>query len=174
MSQNNDTRKREAPNQKETQPAAVAAAHRSLGSNQQSPRRALIFSAGFFYIALTVLGLTGFLAWVVWQASEKPLPVAARVVDPPVAPLPAPVAVIERPDEPNTNGYPVAAVTEVEPPSVKLQGIFFNPQNPSAILDGRTVYLGDRVSGYRIMGITPTTVTVVNSTSTNVLSLSGK
>jgi len=171
MSQINDALKRAQQTQKENPPATPPLEFRPAEPGEESPRRALIFSAGFFYIACTVLGLTAFLVWIVVQAKHDALPVAARVVDPPVAPLPAPVVVNEHPDKPNTNGYPVAAV--IEPPAVKLQGIFFNPRNPSAILDGQTVYRGDQVSGFRVMNISPTTVTLVNLTATNVLSLSG-
>lgn len=135
--------------------------------------RGPIFSVGFLYVAGTALGLATLLVLIVLQARHEVLPVAARVVDPPLTP--APVAVIEHPEEPNTNSYPVAAAEVVAPPSVKLQGIFFNPQNPSAILDGKTVYLGDRIpGGFRVLGITPTSVTIANPTGTNVLSLSGR
>lgn len=43
----------------------------------------------------------------------------------------------------------------------RLQGIFFNGSNPSAIISGQTVYVGDRTkSGHRIEKISPGSVTL--------------
>jgi hypothetical protein len=50
-------------------------------------------------------------------------------------------------------------VTEVSPGSLpKLQGIFYSPTSPSAIIDGTTVRLGDRLLQYRVKQINKTTV----------------
>ena len=75
---------------------------------------------------------------------------------------------------PALQGVPVAAaiLEALKPAPMKLQGIFFNPQNPSAVVSGRSVYLGDRVGSFRVMGISPVAVTLVSATATNVLSLS--
>ncbi len=132
--------------------------------------------AELWYGGATVLGGLAVFFWVVGQLDKNPLPVDARIMDPPVAPLAAvEPTIIEHPDEPDTNSYPVVAVEAPPPPQIKLQGIFYNPQNPSAILDGRTVFLGDRVTGgFRVIAISPTNVTLGSATETNVLSLSGR
>jgi hypothetical protein len=83
-------------------------------------------------------------------------------------------------EEPDTNRVPVLAevvaevVAEVRPvvAVLKLQGIAFDPQKPSAIINGRTFYLGDVVEDFRLIGISPVAVTLVSATETNVLSLS--
>ena len=75
------------------------------------------------------------------------------------------------PAETATNALPEVVETP-QPPELKLQGIFFNPRSPSAVVNGRTVYVGDRVSGVRVAAITPKAVTLSSETFTNVLSLS--
>ena len=45
----------------------------------------------------------------------------------------------------------------------KLQGIFYTVANPSAIINGRTVFTGDRlVGGYRVERISPKSVTLLS------------
>ncbi|NOS70733.1 MAG: hypothetical protein HOP33_12475 [Verrucomicrobia bacterium] len=77
------------------------------------------------------------------------------------------------PGEYKTNSLPVSV--QIEPAKatlIKLQGILFNPAQPSAIVNGRTVYVGNVVGGSRVTRITQETVTLVSETATNVLSLS--
>lgn len=198
MSLINDALKRTKQAQQENPPATPSLEFQPADPGQQASKNSVLLCVGLTCIVAAILGLSGLLVHFVAQSKSNTLPVAARVVDHPIAPAPisinppseptqAPPAVeptvskaspsyIERPDEPNTNGYPVAAVIP-EPPKpapMKLQGIFFNPQNPSAVVSGRSVYLGDRVNGYRVMGISPVAVTLVSATETNVLSLSGQ
>jgi hypothetical protein len=50
----------------------------------------------------------------------------------------------------------------VNPPDApRLQGIFYSPTAPSAIVDGKTVGLGDQFRQYRVKEITKYTVTLV-------------
>ena len=63
---------------------------------------------------------------------------------------------------------PVVAPHPVEPPppanppdTPKLQGIFYTPTAPSAILDGKTVRQGDKFYQYRVKTITKYTVTLI-------------
>jgi hypothetical protein len=50
----------------------------------------------------------------------------------------------------------------VNPPDApRLQGIFYSPTAPSAIVDGKTVGLGDKFRQYRVKEITKYTVTLV-------------
>ena len=58
-----------------------------------------------------------------------------------------------------------------EPPLPIVRGIFLNPSHPSAVLNNKTVYVGDRVIGFEVISITPDSVTVVRSGKTNVLTL---
>lgn len=52
----------------------------------------------------------------------------------------------------------------------KLQAIFFNQTRPSAMINGKTLYVGNRVGDYRIAAITANSATLVSATSTNILS----
>jgi len=118
------------------------------------------------------VALGGSLIWVMAQQRASSLQAEARTVtepvpaDPPPAPLreePAVPAIT--PEEAMTNALPAVA-------ELKLQGIFFNPRRPSAVVNGKTVYVGDRVSGFHVFAITPATVTLGTANQTNVLSLS--
>ena len=95
-----------------------------------------------------------FIAWAVAHHSVQaivtapPAPVVARqqaaeaalaVVVPPVPPPP-----LNPPDAP------------------RLQGIFYSPTAPAAIVDGKTVLVGDHYLQYRVAEITRYTVTLVD------------
>jgi len=64
---------------------------------------------------------------------------------------------------------PTVTTTTVTPPVTppvnpdvpKLQGIFYSPAAPSAILDGKTVRPGDQFGQYRVKAISKYTVTLV-------------
>ncbi len=109
------------------------------------------------------------------QSLPKPL---AEIIPPSVEPvakskpdetLPAPTF----PGENDTNTMPAVAANEPpKPPLHKLQGIFFNPARPSAVVNGKTVFVGSVVGNSRVADITRETVTLISATSTNVLSLS--
>ena len=190
MSLINDALKRAQEAQQENPPTVPPLEFRPVEPGQKAQRRTTLLVVGVALVLVAILGLAGALVWFVAQSKTAPLPVVARVVDPPVVaravatetptnpPVPPeaePVSEVLKPlDEPRTNGLPVgAALSEVlKPAPLKLQGIFFNPQNPSAVVNGRSVYLGDRVNGFRVMGISPVAVTFVSATATNVLSLS--
>ena len=61
------------------------------------------------------------------------------------------------------------AVPAVAP--LKLQGIIYNPSRPSALINGRVIFLGDRVREYRVMAIRRDEVVLAEAGRTNVLSL---
>jgi hypothetical protein len=62
---------------------------------------------------------------------------------------------------------PVSKPRPVEPPPInpadapKLQGIFYSPTAPSAIVDGKTVRPGDKFGAYRVKAISKYTVTLI-------------
>lgn len=56
-------------------------------------------------------------------------------------------------------------------PALKLQGIFYNPNRPSAIVNGKTVFVGNSVGELRVLAITREAVTLGSTTQTNVLAL---
>jgi hypothetical protein len=56
-------------------------------------------------------------------------------------------------------------------PFLKLEAIIFNPRRPSAIISGRTFFLGDKFGDLRIVAISQNTATLIGAGRTNVLSL---
>jgi len=73
----------------------------------------------------------------------------------------------------STPDAPVAVVPEPPKPVVpKLQGIFYNPNRPAAVMNGKTVYVGSRAGDARdflVLAISRESVTVGNGSQTNVL-----
>jgi hypothetical protein len=195
MSLINEALKRAKQTQQENPPATPALEFRPVEPSQSASRRTTLLIVGMTLVVIMILGLAGTLIWFVLKSDRASLPIAARVAEAPLAALPsevkpAPTPVkealpavapatgqkFEHPDEPNTNRVPVGGeiVEAIQPPALKLQGIFFSPSHPSAVVNGKTVYLGDRVNGFRLVAVSPVAVTFVRATETNVLSLSGQ
>jgi len=56
-------------------------------------------------------------------------------------------------------------------PAFKLQGIFYRPSNPSAVVNSKTVYIGDLILNGKVKAIDRQTVTIDVAGSTQVLTL---
>jgi hypothetical protein len=56
-------------------------------------------------------------------------------------------------------------------PALTLQGVVFSRTRPSAVISGKTVFLGDRVRDFRVMAIGQDSATLVGNGRTNVLRL---
>ncbi len=139
---------------------------------------------------------------LLWQGlrAESEMHVRARTrVDAPVeakaeAAKPPQVAIQEKAQESvQTAGQPVAtnvpavrpmathatntqmAVAEQPKPlpiTYKLQGIFFRPERPVAVINGKTVLVGDRVGDARVISIEPNAAAIVTASGqTNLLEL---
>jgi cytoskeletal protein RodZ len=126
---------------------------------------------------------------------QEPEPVKAGTVAPeksaaPVAaaPAPAPVPsstarssiVMGRPTPAATATAPTpapvtpaaaTAASQVTFPPLRLQSIYYRSNNPSVMINGRTLYVNDEVQGVTIAAIQPASVTLVLSGRTNVLTL---
>lgn len=197
MSLVNDALKRAKQNQEANPPATPLLEFRPVEPGQHEGRRTSLLLVGLSLVIVAIVGMCASLIWHVSQKGDPALLVEASAnhqqpspsTNAPPRPAPAPkppVTVVEPHTAPasmgnfagaNTNGTavvePVVAVLEpLKPALLKLQGIFFNPRNPSAVVNGRTVYLGERVAGFFVLAMSPTSVTFANSTTTNVLSLS--
>jgi hypothetical protein len=189
MSLINDALKRAQQTQAQNPPPTPPLEFRPAEANSPGSRRSALLLVGLALVVLLLVGLTGTLIWYVSQTAAPNLHVTARTASPTTLATPTNVAPavetelesapaappqFEHPEEPNTNRVPVRAEAgEVGPaPGLKLQGIAFNPHQPSAIINGRTLNLGDHVDGFRLIGISPVAVTLVSATETNVLSLS--
>lgn len=170
MSLVNDALKRAKEAQKENPPPTPPLELRPVQPAQEGRPASPMLFVGAVLGLVVMVGLGGLLLWGVTQQRNQSLQVEAKPapVETPVKVEPPPAST---PEEAMTNTLP-AAVVEPPLPEFKLQGIFFNPRSPSAVVNGRTVYVGDRVEGFRIHLITPTAVTLGNATHTNVLSLS--
>ena len=178
MSMINDALKRAKQTQKEKPPATPDLKFQPVEPGQEArPHSSQLMIVGLVLGLTVIVGLGGLLIWAVAQSHEASLQAQARaaneagtnnpgrLADPPPAPAISP-------EDAETNSQPAVAVETPKAPELKLQGIFFNPRSPSAVVSGRTVYVGDRVNGFRVLAITPQTVTLGNETQTNALSLS--
>jgi hypothetical protein len=94
--------------------------------------------------------------------SETKQPAPETVAAPAVRAEPAVVPAAKPPPPPR---IPVAF------PSLRLQGIYYKPSNPSVVINGRILYLNDEVQGVTVAAIDSSSVTLVLSGQTNVLTL---
>jgi len=83
------------------------------------------------------------------QSTSKTLPV--RAAEPPSRPLARPVS---------TNALPpvVQPVKPVTFPAVRVQGIYYRPERPSALINRKTYFIGDQVQDAKVVAITRDTV----------------
>jgi hypothetical protein len=73
------------------------------------------------------------------------------------------------PEPPGAIAAPAA--TRTAPAPLRLQAIFYEPSQPSAMIRGKTVMVGDTVEHARVVAITDTSVTLVDEGRTNILTL---
>lgn len=133
--------------------AQKPAAPPSAAGFQPTEARPHHFPVGVLLIVLVpiiALGLWFLAKGLRMDRSKKPGPLAARAADPVV---PAPVVVVKV----ITNSPLTAPAPQ---PAYKLQGIYWRPSNPSAVVNGKTVYVGDRVKNARVTAIDQESVTL--------------
>ncbi|MBP9903757.1 MAG: hypothetical protein IT579_05020 [Verrucomicrobia subdivision 3 bacterium] len=195
MSLINDALKRAKQTQLQRPPPTPPLQFRPVEPGQPNPVRTPLLFVGLALALILVIALGGLVVWFVAQKSANGLRVAARTTNEATAPVaedakvgliatPKPASVIPVEPAPVSApaGLPVATGTNalqvtktVEPPkalATKLQGIAFHPIRPSAIVNGKTVLVGDRVDDFRVLVITRRSVTLASPGATNVLSLS--
>jgi cytoskeletal protein RodZ len=173
MSMINDALKHAKTNQQENPPPIPPLEFKPVDPTQEGPSRTPLLIAVAAMLALVIAVFGGLLIWGVSQQREATLQAQARaaVTSPEASEITNSAAAPVSLEAAQTNALP-AEFVQPSPPELKLQGILFNPKSPSAVVDGRTVYVNDRVSGFRVLAITPTTVTLADAVQTNVLSLS--
>lgn len=66
---------------------------------------------------------------------------------------------------------PARQTSSVQFPPLRLQGIYYRANNPSVMINGRTLFVNDQVQGVTVAAIDPGSVTLVLSGRTNVLTL---
>lgn len=124
-------------------------------------------------------------------AAGTAAPIAPAQAGPPAQPasLPAPVVAAAETvaaDAPNdaadamgagasedasTNAAPVVEPAPPQPAPLRLQGIVYHPKRPSAMINGKIVFIGDKIRDFRVLAIDKDTATLVGGGQTNVLSL---
>ncbi|HLP76105.1 MAG TPA: hypothetical protein VK327_04240 [Candidatus Paceibacterota bacterium] len=133
-------------------------------------------------IVLVALVITGFLQAkssnsIPVQAATAPVrqvkpaaPIASVKAPAIAAPAPSPVVEVKTIVSPPSNATTIAEAPAPKALPPKLQAIFFNNNRPSAMIDGRTVYVGNRIRDYRVAAITPNSAMLVSGATTNILS----
>ena len=71
-----------------------------------------------------------------------------------------------------TNTPAVTPPPAPKPAPLRLQAIVFNPTRPSAMISGKTLFIGDKLGDLRVVAIGPQSATLVGAGQTNVFSLS--
>lgn len=110
---------------------------------------------------------------------EVPRSVAAAPAAAAPAPVVANVPVVTKPEAaptPSSSPSPAAAApasstsqTATSFPQLTLQGIYYRPARPSAVINSKTVYVGDRVQQAKILAIDRHEVTVQWNNEVHVL-----
>ena len=90
------------------------------------------------------------------EGTPVPARVPAAATNPAVAGGTAPAPIVL-----GTNGFPL----------LKVQGIFFRTKNPAAVINAKTVFIGDQVSNAKVVAITTDSVTVEFNGNRKVLTL---
>jgi hypothetical protein len=82
----------------------------------------------------------------------------------PVPPAPIPAAAPVTAPTPNATPIALPAALEPKPartfPPVKLQGIAYRKERPSALINGKTMFVGEHVGEAKIIAIDPSSVTL--------------
>jgi anti-sigma factor RsiW len=130
-----------------------------------SPVTAWLLPAILIFLVIAAVFAVGWTAAhrSVTRVIPTPEPVAAALPAQAVqAPETAPVSVPDNstPD-PVADLKPSVVINPANAP--KLQGIFYSPTKPSAILDGQTVRPGDSFQQFRVKEITQNTVTLTKA-----------
>jgi hypothetical protein len=104
------------------------------------------------------------------SGSSSPQSASAPVPHNSAEPISSPAAAVN-----DTNSAP-SPVAIAEPPApkpapLKLQAIVYNPVRPSAIINGRTLFVGDKFADFHILAINQESATLVGKGQTNVLNL---
>ena len=167
MSLINDALRRAKETQQQTPPPpSPELPFRPVEPTQQIARRdlGLLLPVALAGVALLAL----LLAWVLThpRGSATPFEVNARTARVPQAASPA--------SAPPAQPAPAPTLTAPPPPKpapLRLQAIIFNPRRPSAMIGGKTLFVGDKVGDLRIVAIGKDSATLAGGGQTNVLSL---
>jgi hypothetical protein len=167
MSLINDALKRAA--QKPAAPPSAPELAAGLRPAEERPPGFPFLTLLIVFIPLIALGVW-FLAKGL-QLNEQPTPapaettIAARALELAATPVHVPESVVATvATQPATENLPKDA-------AYKLQGIFWRPSKPSAVVNGKILYIGDRVEQARVTAIDQESVTLTVNGESKVLLL---
>lgn len=111
---------------------------------------------------------------VALESTKDSAPVAVTEnIPPPTANVIATESKNTAPTESSTNVVATVVTSALPPaatpPELKLQGIFYRINNPTALINGKTLGVGEKIDGARVVKISPEQVTVERNGQTNVL-----
>ncbi len=116
---------------------------------------------------------------VAMTAPAKVAQTSATVATPPPASSPATAGTPAQPS-PSLAATNLSSPTETtnattpaapQPPPLKLKGIVYNQGKSSAVINGRVLFIGDRIGECRVTAISQESVMLVGGGKTNILSL---
>jgi MSHA biogenesis protein MshK len=190
MSLINDALKRAKQAQQHAQPSPPPELQFRPVESSQQPKRRLDWVVPTVVAMLGVIAFIFMWPWAQKNASNSASPqkpqtiVAAKeasptttasVAGPQTAPdsskaaAPAQTPVVAIPD---TNKIVIASEPPApKPPPLKLQAIVYSPTRPSAIINGRSLFIGEKVGDLRVTAISQESATLTGSGQTNVLTL---
>lgn len=112
--------------------------------------------------AIIIILVFAAIFFIGWAAAHRTVrTVAATPSDPDTTEQAETVVIPADPPLPPAPPAPVVSTATV--PKPKLQGIFYSPTTPSAILDGKTIHPGDKFKQYTVKEISKYTVTLIDA-----------
>ena len=148
---------------------------------------------------LVLVALVALLFFWQWTRGRSDFVPQARALTPPPAlvqpiaspqpppPAPAPQASVAAPDPtpapvplaaaaPETNSAAPTTIAALaaeppKPPPLRLQAIVYNPKRPSAVINGKTLFLGEKIGDARLVAIDQESATLLCGGKTNTLTL---
>ena len=94
---------------------------------------------------------------------------ATLATDATPAPADEPLASVQESEA--TNAPAMTPPPPPKPAPLRLQAIIFTPKRPSAMISGKTLYVGDKLGDLRVVAIDKESATLAGAGQTNVLSL---
>jgi type II secretory pathway component PulC len=179
MSLINDALKRAQEAQRKDNPAYIVSPMRPNApaptpTRIPTPRRKQRNLSWFMPVVIILLVLVAvfFMVMAMAKRTVKNIVAAPEIATPSqvetaVVPAPTPPAPVEV-AAPEVIG-PAAIAADVPKPVIILQGVVNDPKHPWAIVNGKTVYLGDNVEGMRVTTISRSSITLIGNGQTNIV-----
>jgi len=137
----------------------------------ERPASALAWLIPAIVIVLVVAAIF-FMGWAMAHRSVQKMavatPIAAAAAAPAAVLAPAAVAPVTAVVTAPVVVAPTAAPTVNPPDAPKLQGIFYSPTAPAAIVNGKTVRPGDPLLQYHVTEITQFSVTLADASGKSI------